>query len=87
MWLRRLSVMATKERLLELLREGTRVEERVVLSHIDESLRQLGSLRIPQGKKDAIREKLEEMRRETIEHNERFKAAAIEVQEGDKDDY
>ena len=79
--------MATKERLLELFREGIRVEERVILSHIEESLRQLDGLPVSKEKREAIRQKLEETRRETIEHNERFKAAMIEVQGSDANEY
>jgi len=70
-----------------MLREAIRIEERVLISHIEESLHELESLDIPENRRELIREKLETTHKETIDHNEKFQKAIIEVQESDKDDY
>jgi hypothetical protein len=62
-----------------MMREGIKLEERTVFLSLEQALKDLVDLPLAAGKKTAIRERLMHLRRDTIEHTERFKAANVEL--------
>jgi len=76
-----------KEEFLSALREGIDLEERDVFNQLEESLKDIDSLNLPDEKKGMIRSKLEQMRRETINHAETLNAAIRKVMRGGANEY
>ena len=79
--------MVSKDRVLAMMREGIRLEERVVLFHLEGSLRELAELQLEQEEYSYIRERLDHLRRETLEHNDLFKKASEEIQAEGNNEY
>jgi len=71
--------MVSREQLLVMMREGIKLEERMVFLSLEQALKDLEGLPLVDSKKAAIRERLMHLRRDTIEHTERFKAANAEL--------
>jgi len=79
--------MASQGRVLEMMREGVRVEERAVLLNLQNAMRALDELQISAEADNYVRERLDRLRRDTIEHEESFKRANAVIQEAKESDY
>jgi len=79
--------MVSKERVLEMMREGIRIEERAVLLALDSEMRELRELQISAAAYDFIQERLDRLRKDTIEHEESFKRANAALQSEAGNDY
>lgn len=62
---------------MEMLRQGTEIEERDVIGYLQESLSELPLLGLPPKKEIRIRKDLRVLLKESIDHNERFKNALL----------
>ena len=79
--------MASKQEMLDMLKEALRLEENTVLVHLDGSLRELELLNLQPSTEKEIRAILDKLRSESLEHRDKFSKAIEDVEGSARDEY